>query len=596
MRKGKPDVAEIIALTEKCAGIYGDVYTNFENDEKFYELDFKEQLNIPEEYAAEGIVLPTARDVVDTFVDHIDISHARVNANEKSIHNVSKEEAELLRKFYTGLIHRTNVESDISPWRSGAKHYAVHGLTVLKSVWDADLWPDKPLRKDSESEDNYAFRMDEWRSETGNTIPIVIQAINPANVMPDPYYGGRLYVIERHKQLLYDTQKMHPRWSNPKNKTESEYVEYISYWDKDYRCDLIDGEPILRVRGGVVNHNYGFIPYTLIETGLGNISIENKPEMRYVGILRYIYDLLKSESRNFSLSDVVFKRTALPWGVITGENAASVKQIVQKFGVYTPLPEGVELKDMIPQTPPDALSEHLARVSYFISAHAAPNSVRGLPDTGVRSAADRRLMITEASSRYRYASDAFRHGTEQVLIKCAKLLKNVIPGDVRVWSKTPTDEFNLLIKKDKLKEPFTAYVEFAPISEEDEYRRHDDLERLVSSTIVTRDWARRQMSNVDADAMARDEEKELLRMSPTYLAAKEQILQMAIQEELGASGVLPPPPPMGAETEEAGRRLVPPIPNKATPGSPEALQNSLKQMRSQTPMSATQGMGGGGNR
>jgi len=78
-----------------------------------------------------------------------------------------------------------------------------------------------------------------------------------------------------------------------------------------------------------------------------------------------------------------------------------------------------------------------------------------------------------------------------------RVLKNVVPGEFNVWARTPSDEFDIEFTKDDIVEPFNCYVEFAPVSEEDEYRRHDDLERLTAAGIVTRKWSREQMSNVD---------------------------------------------------------------------------------------------------
>uniref|UniRef100_A0A6H1ZGH6 Portal protein n=1 Tax=viral metagenome TaxID=1070528 RepID=A0A6H1ZGH6_9ZZZZ len=572
MKPEKPTSGDIWSLYQKTEDYYSkELWDAFKDDEKYYELEFKGDLRIPDEYHTEGIVLPTARDMVDTYVDHIDISNARVFVNKYGTHDSDKESADMLRKFYLGTIQQTNVESDISPWRVASKHYGLHGLGVFKTTWDKDS-------------DKY---------------PIRLEAVPPSNILPDPTFGDRNYVFERYKRILFDVKRMYPYWTNPKGKKDVDAeVEYITYWDKYYRCDFLDGQPVLRIRGGVDTHKYGFIPYVLIESGLGNLSPEASPAKRYVGMLRYIFDMLRAESRGFSLADIVLSRAALPWGVIEGDNAAAVGQIQAKFGTFTPLPEGVTIKEMVSPVPPDALNGHLARLSYYISAHAAPNSVRGLPEQGVRSGADRRLLIAEAATRYQYSRDAFRHGTSKVLTNCAKLLKNKLPDNVRVWARTPNEEFNVEIKKDKLKEPFTCYVEFAPISEQDEYVRHDDLERLVKSMIVTPDWARRQMSNVDAEAMSRDEEKMLLKQSPTYIAFKEQILQAVLQEELGEAGILPPPAgaPTGAGIEEAGRRIVPPVPNRAPLGSPENLQNEMEGMRSQTPINPTQGMGGGGNR
>lgn len=604
MKKGKINHEEIKGLVAKCEEIYGGLHTKWGEEEQFYELDFKGKLDIPEDFKSEGIVLPTARDMVDTFVDHIDISNARIFVNRKGTTNLSAEEAEIMRKYYLGVNYAINLYADIAPGRVAAKHYALHGLTVVRTIWDADKWPDKPMRDADESDDDYKDRIAVWEEQTQFVFPLNVQAINPRCIMPDPSYMGRQFVIERHKKMCLDVYKRWPHWGNPLGKKIQDEVDFISYWDDTYRCDLLDGEPVLKVRGGVAKHNYGFIPYTFIDSGLGNLSYEAKPEMRYVGLLRYMMDLLIAESRDFSIADIILAKTAWGGGFLEGEQANLVTDVYQKFGQWTSLPAGVKPVPVTPQVPPDALNLHLARTSDFISAHAAPRSLRGLSETGVRSGADRRLIIAEASARYQYSRDAFRYGWAKVLINCAKLYKNVVPGDIRLWSRgtTPAEEFDEVIKKDKMKEPFTCYVEFAPISEEDEYRRHDDLERLVKAGIVTKKWARTQMSNVDPIAMEREEEKEIIKQSPALMQIRDQYIGQRMQEALmGIGGNIPPTPGIGGiprpgMPSEAGRRLVPPITERAPLGSGEEMQGGLKQQRSQKPMFPGQGQFGGGQR
>jgi hypothetical protein len=608
----KPTIEEITELEEKLnTQVYGELFNRFEEDQRFYELDFANDLKLPAQFKGDGIILPSARDFVDVFVDHIDISNARVYVNRKGAFKISDEEAEMMRKFYLGLIHRTNVESDISPWRVAAKHYATHGLAVMKTVWDRDRRPGAPIQKTGESDEEYEIRLDEWRTNYSDSLPIVIQAVNPRCVMPDPSYGGRQFVIEKHKDVVLNIRKRYPAWKSSNNKGNDEEVDLISYWDKDYRCELADGDPLLR--GGVVKHTYGFIPYVFIDAGLGNVSYDAKPELRYVGILRYIYDLLISESLNYSLSNILMKRETMKGGYIKGVDAETVKQVKQEYGKYWPVGDkDVEFVDWESKMPPAEAYTHLAVTSDYLAAHAAPKSVRGLPESGVRSAAHQRLMMSEAGARYRYSEDAFRNGTAKVLTNCARLFKNVIPGNMRVWTLTPGDEFGIDIEidKNKMHEPFNCYVEFAAIAEEDEYRRHDDLERLVKTGIVPPKWARQQMSNVDAKAIGLEEEKEKIMNDPKiqeiinqYAAGKlAQALSARGEAEMAAQGGLQ----MGAQpglgvppTAGIGgmpRQMTPPIPQRAIPGSAEEQQNILRQQRSQIPIAPMQGQGGGGNR
>ena len=588
----KPTVEEIKALEKHLSEeVYSELHRRFAEDETFYELEFKSKLNLPTQYEKNGIVLPTSRDVIDTYVDNIDLANARIQVNKKSATNISAEEAEMMRKFYYGLLYMTDINADISQLRVSGKHVAMHGMGIIKHVWDPDLWGDKPERKRGESEKIYGERIDAWRGETHLSLPIVIQAVHPACAMPDPNNIQPLFIFEKQQKLAYEVRQIWPHWTNPNSREMNTRVEFISYWDKDYRCDLVDGEPVLKIPGGVVKHNYGFIPYVIINSGLGNLSQDAKPEKRYVGILRYLHDLLISESRNFSIYDIVLARTAWPYGFLTGENASQVTEVSMEFGKWNPLPDGVQAVPAVQQVPPDALAQHLYRTSDRLAAYA-PRSVRGLGEEGVRAAADRRLIIAQGKARYQYATEAFKYGVAKVLTNCAKLIKNVIPGNVRVWARTPTDEFDIIVDKDKMEEPFTCYVEFAPISEEDEYRRHDDVERLYKSGLVSKRWARTQMSNIDPLATERDEMRERLMNDPNLLGI---ISQTVAQEAMKALGIQPAPTASPAPMEEPGRRMAPPIPERAIPGSAEDLQNKLKQLRSQTSMTQ-QGQGGGGMR
>jgi len=603
IKNKKPTVDEILELYDDCKLRYetSGIYKQFDEDEQFYELDFKDQLLLPTQFANEGIVLPTARDVVDTCCDNTDIFNARVTTNKKGTSEKSDKEQNLLRKFGLGVLYRNNVEASISPIRVGDKHFWMHGLAIIKDVWDADRWMDRPNRTEDESEVMYAERIDEWRSDRHDSIPIVIQGVHPRNIMLDPYYNGGMFVFETRDELCFNVKQKYLNWNNPKGKRITDKVEHISFWTKDFRCELYDREPVMKLGGGVVKHTYGFIPYVPIDSGLGNVSSDNDLKKRYVGVLRYIKDLLLSESRDYSIGDIILKRTAWPWGYLKGENDPGLTSISQKFGEYQYI-GNTEIIDMAPKIPPDALLTWLSVAANYLAGHAAPPSVRGMGESGVRSGADRRLIIAQASTRYQYSNEAFKHGISKVLSNCARIMKNVVPGNINVWARTPSDEFDIEIKKEDMREPFNFYVEFAPISEEDEYRRHDDLERLLKSGITTKKWTRKQMTNVDFEDMEIQDEIELIKQDPMvqqvfsqYAAGK---AMQALSKRSEAESIDNPPPelPMqGMEQgQEPGRRMATPIPKTAQPGSAEAIKNQLKGMRSPNSMTE-QGRGGGGS-
>ena len=517
----KPTVDEILELYDKLESTskYGELYKEFREDERFYELDFEADLHIPVQFERDAIVLPTARDMVDSVIDHTDISHARVYPDKKGIGAKGKEIYEIERKFALGVLHRTNVESDISPQRVSGKHYWLHGITWIKTVWNVDEWISSPAKEDKETDEAYKSRMKDWRTSHHLPMPIIIKAVNPSCIMPDPFQGGRLWVFERHKRLLFDIKRMSPKWKVPEGVGDDEEVDYLEYWDKDFRCVLINREPALKAGNGVVPHKYGFIPYTAIESGLGNLSEDALPEKRYVGLIRYMKKILISESANYSMCDILMKWETMLGGYITGADAGTLGEIKMEYGLWWPVGDkDVKFNKWERDLAPEAAYAHLALTHDYIASHAAPRSMRGLSESGVRSGADRRLVLAEAQSKLNYSKDAFASGWANVLEKCARIAKYVIPEDFMVWGKpTDGDQFNVTVKRSMLREPFNFYVEFAPIAPEDEYRRHEDLMRMVQSGLYTKYFAWTRLSDVDPEAMQKQEFKELLRKSPAYL-------------------------------------------------------------------------------
>jgi hypothetical protein len=610
-RNGKPTVEEILELYDKVESYYrsSNIYDEWDKDEELYHLDFKELLLLPKEFQKEGIVLPTARDMVDACVDQTSVDNLKISVGAMGDSKADRESREMLKKLGYSVVYRNNVEQSISPWQVGDKYYWTYGTTTFKSVWDADRYVDKPEKKDGESEDVYSARVDEWRSSTHDTMPIVIKAVHPKSIRYDPYNDPPEFAFETTELLVMNVKSKFNHWSNPEGRGIADKVKKIQFWTKDYRCDLYDREPVLKVSGGVAKHNYGHIPYTPVDTGLGLISADNDLCKRYVGILRYIRDILLSESRNFSLADILLKREIFPWIYLTGEGSEKVTTISQKYGDVQDLPPGVELHKIEGGSPPASLLQYMSAASQYIQGHAAPNVVRGLGESGVRSGSDRARIEAQASRRYNYANQAFAHGLSKVLSNCARIMKNVIPGDIYVTGKSPNDEFEIEIKKDKLREPFTFYASFNSTNPEDDYRKHDDLERQLDSGLITMQFAREQLPNVDPLAMERQEQKAMIKNSQAMMAMREQIIgmetQKAMAQIMAKDGLQNPQmmmPGMGQPQgqpptqQPPGRRMSPVNRPTAPPGSAAEQENMMKQNRSQVPMSSTQGRGGGGNR
>ena len=631
----KPSVEDVKQLYEDCERRYQEsgVFEEFEQDEKFYECDIHDLLDLPKELRVlsandkGGIVVPTARYFIDTAVDHTNVFFpvVKVPSKETGFNSRTFDEAEMIRKAALGIYYGNNIDNSIAPARVGCKHFYINGVAIFKEGWDPDRYMNRPDRGQDESENDYAVKMDEWRSTHHDSVPVFYQAIHPGHIMLDPYHDGGMFVFETRDELVFDVNEKFPWWGNPEGKQKlSDKVKHVTFFSNQWRGEFYDWEPVMPLKGkkGIFNHDYGFIPYTVIDTGLGNVSKDNDLKQRYVGLLRYVRDLLISESRDYSLGDILLKRGVLGGGFLQGDDAKLVEKIDEGYGKWTPLPPGVEVVKNQPDTPPEALLQWMETTQNYLAA-LAPRSVRGMGETGVRSAAHQRSLADQAAQMYQYSNIAFENGFSKVLSNCVRIVKNVVPGDIDLWARTPTDEFDVEIKKDKLKEPFVVYVQFNSMSDEENYRKQDGLRLLVQSGIASIDYARAQMPNMDVKAMKKAELKQVIRtgLVPQYqqyanarltialseLAAKEGIPQtLGMPQQQGQGG---PPQGMNPATggngmpqpgmppqAPPGRNMITQIPERSMPGAQQDVENYLKGLRSPVPVHPGQGETGGGFR
>jgi len=512
-------------------------------DDQYYELLFRDQLGLPEEYKEDGVVLPTARDIVDAGTNHVSTVYARFFRPMRGNTPEAAEQAEMLRKFDTGMFYRTKMEAQTSPWRVASKHGCQYGMWCFETTYDPDRMPDEPEQRADESDDEFQKRRKYYNGELYDAIPIVIRAVHPANVYPDP--SGQFMIVEETKTIMQAKQE----WPNLKKYlatipivgsgtgTTQDIIQ-VTYWDRDYRAIYVNGEPALTASDdeGVLEHDYGHIPYVIGFSGLGNLDKSSKPEYQAVGLIRYLRNLLRSESFAYSVYNIIIKAHSWPITFVSGPGAAALTTIKMKFGKIYEKPAGVTIEDYVKSAPPEIVMQHMEYTSSILAASAAPRSVRGLPEAGVRSGTDRSLVISEARLRYDTVLEQMQLSTAKVMSNCTKIAERVLPEDMRIWAKAPDEEFDVKIDRAKIKGHYTTFVEFTPVSPEEEARRHADMINLVKTGILSSATGRRRyLSHLDPIAEDIRVEAERLRSDP---AVRQVLAQIVAQELAGEAARL----------------------------------------------------------
>lgn len=533
----------------------------FDLDDAYYELLFRDQLGLPEEYKDLGVVLPTARDIVDAGTNHVSTVYARFLRPMRGTGSEAIAQAEMLRKFDTAMFYRTKIESDISPWRTASKHGCEYGMWCFESLYNPDKLPDEPERQKGESEGDFAERMSIYNGELYDALPIGIRAVHPRNAFPDP--NGEFFIIEEPKTMTQAKAEW-PNLAVPLMISGIvqgvgrgvNNVTQVSFFNKEYRAIYVNGIPALTAADaeGVIEHDYGFIPYVVGYSGLGNADKSARPEKRAVGLIRYLRALLRSESFAYSVYNIVLKSHSWPITFVSGPGAAAFANVKLKFGKIYEKPPGMTIEEFVSAPPPEMVMQHMEYTSSILAASAAPRSVRGLPEAGVRSGTDRSLIIAEARLKYDSILEQMQLTTAKVISNCTKIAERVVPQDFHIWAKAPNEEFDFRVDRDKIKHHYTTFVEFTPVSPEEEARRHADMMNLVKSGVISSTTGRRRyLSHIDHEAEDIRVEAEKLRSSEPVMAVMAQIVAQELMGEVARLGKIKALQAGTLPTQQAGQ-------------------------------------------
>jgi hypothetical protein len=358
----------------------------------------------------------------------------------------------------------------------------------------------------------------------------------------------------------------------------------VEYWDEAWRSILVDGEPVLRP--SVVRHGYGFIPYVIGYSGLGYPDKENQPERLAVGLLRYLYELLTAESRAFTVSEYIMKHAVVPPLFVELEEGRPKPTIEMRLGQINyvrpgQIPQPVKL---VSESVVALFNQHRGQVHELLHESRAPRSVMGMREPGVGSGYQQSLITGRAQLRFEATKDSVGRMLSSAFSKTLALAERVVPGNLTLWARTPVDQFDVELQRDRIKGHYVNYVELEPVAEEENIRRIQTMLSLVQGGLISRDTGRRKyLSNVDPDEEEVKLAAEALRGSPRFRQLLEERLVQEAEAALGGEGGTRKKPgeagvPEGREgrPEQAQVYGVPPEP--APPGSPEEAALVLRQM------------------
>jgi len=492
-------IDELNKLKADMEQYYSDVVKQYEEDEKFYGLDFAELLRLPRKFRRDAVILPTAREIVDTATDHIAPVYRRVTVPRRAATPPATEQSQLLQRFYEAVLTWLEQRPAVSPYRSGGKHLTLYGTSVWKLMFDHRLLtPDVPKREQYESDEEFEEAKADYNLMRTTTLPFTLHVLHPTEVYLDPFNDPPEWGMQVYSRYARDIKAKYPYWRNPKNLSDFKEADCIEWWDSKSRALIVSGEPALQE--GVVEHDWGTHPYIQGASGYGLDGREHRPETMFVGMLRYLKQVLVSESRAFSISDVVLKSGAWPIRIAQGERANEVSTMRPVYGEIQPVPPGVEIKDLSPVLPPGMLMQFMQVVNHVISNASAPRVVQGLHQPGISSGFDRQLALGQARLRYGSLAESMEKMLGELCRKAGIMFESLKLGPVSLAAAAQQDEFKSITWK-TFKGHHAVSVKINVLEPEDEVRKHQDAISLVAGGLMSPQTAiRKYFPDVDPES------------------------------------------------------------------------------------------------
>lgn len=482
------NTSQLRDFTREIKGLYSKAEERYRWDDKFYKLDFQYLLSLPDEFQDQGVTLPTAREVVDTAAAHIEPQFRRVIVPRRDTGDKATEQAVKLRTFYDALLTYFEKRTSPSPFRDAAKHLALYGMSCMKLMYDRTKSPKKPVQASDETPEEYADRMEDWDINRTWTMPFTLNIPHPSNVFPDPWHDSPEWVIEYHKIKTGQLAAMYPEWSNPLNRKPTTNVEMWEYWDNHKRIIIADGKSVFRTADGELEesreHDMGVHPYIFGASGLGHIDSERNPEFIYVGMLRFIYDVLLSESRQYSVADIVLKAGAWPERVASGERASELGEDFElKPGTVKVLPDGVEIKNLTPEMVDQMVFQFLGVSSSIISQATAPRVLTGGRVPGTASGFDQQITLSQARIRYKPLATAMEKMLTEMCMKAGIMMEKLKVPSMTLSVGVQEDEF-MRVGGSDWKGHRGVAVEINVLEPEDDVRKHQDIINRVAAGVT----------------------------------------------------------------------------------------------------------------
>lgn len=457
---------------------YAQCFIQFEEDDDYYEGNFEDLLELPNEFP---VTLPTTgRAIVDEAVDNIDPEQIQITYPPRGDGPEQRQDADDTRMFLDGVWkHWRNHSSDIDPIRELGKCLFKNGKGAWKLVPDFTLYPSlskaaaKRLRRQGPAAVKSAVEHIKRLRE--QNFALTLRSLPGSAVMEDPTVNKRKqWVIERYSGNTSEVQDWFAKWEDSFRDIEQNQAHQIhEVWTAPTITpagDYLPGQHFVlidRVCKFQEENPFGYLPYVIRHSGFGRESYDGAPEMKAVGFYTpQVRSMLEAEARRTVHFDAIMSQLSFPVAFVS--QRINLKNFSLAPGAINKVPDEVFanldklwVKAPIPQ--PEYMAS-LQQITEQIERGTTQRAIRGAGVPGTGSSAQLSQIVNQARLRLDPVRRQLESAVAEMNEKILMYVDQVEQSEMSVFvAEADTDRRTISPKK--IRGRYVNSVQFMPAEE-----------------------------------------------------------------------------------------------------------------------------------
>ena len=435
-------------LFESARAKYSVLLTEFQKDDDLIDGVFKNV--VPATWSDESteiIAPPTASDAIQNAADHI-LSNPRISVPVRPVEIDTlgaQQTAARVQDFYQKFWDNAFVHCG-DPL-GAVKVPLIKGMGVIKKTLNWDLIPTLPENPTRAQKDRFKRQLEKAGRSTflwniavipKETVFAVGDPWNPDGIF-EAYDITPIEAIKRFPALR-DTYGGDPDlmakvayveyWEKPAGDSKGKFIQWVAGERVHDKTNPYCWEHALSTED---EPRYdGYLPYAIGDPGWGDLRPDDKPEDRYVSLIRHSRSVLDAECRFLTEMHEYLKLYI--WKPLVGKNIPEGLSMAP--GAIWSLKDDQEVEFLQPGEMPVSLLQGLARVNQYVDQTAKLGALGGQAQRGVDTATEQQNLSQNAATKLNGPVRAMRRMIMQLNTQIGQDIERVIEAPVTLYGAT----------------------------------------------------------------------------------------------------------------------------------------------------------------